>query len=235
MTTLSRVLRWTGLICAFSLGISAQTGNQVDPTIDFSFSLGRASGKGVGAPLLKKYRLMPEKKVAAIFLDHLDRKLSRKEAMELASHLINLSWEYRFDPALILSVIEVESTFRTEVVSPAGAIGLMQIMPATASAVAGWLGLPYKGPESLKDPKINLHIGVAYLAHLRDRYEGLSPYYHIAAYNIGPARLDQLRSRKNFKPVKTKEYYEKIRRGVPSWRYYRASNFWDKPGGHENT
>jgi soluble lytic murein transglycosylase-like protein len=104
-----------------------------------------------------------------------------------------------------------------------GAVGLMQIIPATGVVVARNLGLKLKVTERvLQDPFVNLTLGVAYLAWLRDHYHGLSPYYLEAAYNVGPAKLDELRSRKSFKPVNTKKYYEAIRRGVPGFRFYRG-------------
>jgi hypothetical protein len=59
------------------------------------------------------------------------------------------------------------------------------------------------------------------LARLRDKYEGLSPYYLVAAYNVGPGRMDELISQKFFKPVSTKRYYEAIRQGITDLRYYR--------------
>jgi soluble lytic murein transglycosylase len=124
---------------------------------------------------------------------------------------------------MILSLIQVESAFRSKVVSYAGAVGLMQIMPPTARVISKRYKIPYRGPKDLRNPYVNLTLGVTYLAELRDRYSGMSPYYHFAAYNVGPYRLDQLLLRKNFKPDKTKVYYDKIRNGVPGWRYYQRA------------
>jgi soluble lytic murein transglycosylase-like protein len=183
---------------------------QADPTDDLSISLSHPSAESA-------YRLMPEKRVTMILEDHLDG-FPESEAPLLARHLLELCRRYRFDPAFILSLIQVESGFRIDVESPFGAIGLMQIMPATALKMASDLGVKAR---SLTDPYYNLMIGVSYLAYLRDYYRGLPPYYLVAAYNIGPSKMDELRSRKSFKPVNTKKYYEAIRRGVPDFRYYR--------------
>ena len=68
------------------------------------------------------------------------------------------------------------------------------------------------------DPFTNLTFGVAYLAFLREHYRGLNPYYLLAAYNMGPAKMDELLSKKTFKPGKTKTYFEAIRRAVFDFR-----------------
>jgi soluble lytic murein transglycosylase len=148
------------------------------------------------------------------------------------------------DPALVLSLIEVESGFKPEALSEAGAVGLMQIMPSTAGVVLRDLNpdmdfmdlktlrmlqgmnrklLPTVLPKLLKDPFINLTLGVAYLGSLRDRYVGFHPYFPLAAYNLGPAKIDLLMSRKDFKPAKTKKYFEAIRQGVYRFKAYRKS------------
>ena len=64
---------------------------------------------------------------------------------------------------------------------------------------------------------------IAYLATLRDRYRDFTPYHLVAAYNLGPTRMDELLSRKSFKPVTTKKYYEDIRRGVQVFRFYTSN------------
>jgi hypothetical protein len=146
-----------------------------------------------------------------------------KLAPRLAEHLLDLCRRYRFDPSLLLALIQVESGFRAHAVSPKGAIGLMQVQPETAMAVVerhlrGASPLskePFLGPrveQALLNPFHNLSIAVAYLAYLRDRYIHRSAYVLLAAYNLGPTRMDELLSRKNFKPDKTKRYFDAIRR-----------------------
>jgi soluble lytic murein transglycosylase-like protein len=188
---------------------------QADPSDDFSFSFAQK-------PSTEINNLMSEQRVAAVLADRLD-VFPRSQVSRLARHLLGLCDKYKFDPALILSLINVESRFRIKAVSPVGALGLMQLMPPTAEHVADRNGLRYSGPRSLFDPFTNLAIGVAYLSMLRDKYRGSSPYFHIAAYNIGPGRMDELRARKSFRPTQTKKYYESIRKGVPVIRFYRGS------------
>ncbi|MGK5083130.1 transglycosylase SLT domain-containing protein [Bdellovibrionota bacterium FG-1] len=210
---------WTAAI-ALSLCLRGAGKQQADPTDDFSFTLDHSQQFEV-------FRLMPEHRVTEIFQDRLDL-FPRSEASKLSRHLLELCRQYRFDPAFVLSLIQVESSFRVKAVSPDGAVGLMQVMPATALKVAEGLGLNLLRAEThqslgsaLLDPFFNLKIGVSYLAFLRDRYEGLSPFFLVAAYNVGPGKVDELRLRKSFQPVNSRKYFDAIRRGVPDFRFYQ--------------
>ncbi len=89
------------------------------------------------------------------------------------------------DPAWVAAEIRAESVFNPNARSPANAMGLMQVVPATGASVARSLGLAgYGGAASLYDPDTNIAIGTAYLRQLLNTY-GL-PYLTIAAYNAGP-------------------------------------------------
>lgn len=92
-------------------------------------------------------------------------------------------------PATVLAIIRKESTFRPAIKSKAGAIGLMQVMPATASHTASKYGIPYAGAHQLTVPEVNLEIGTKYLAARLEQYGHLA--YAAAAYNAGPARVAQ--------------------------------------------
>jgi soluble lytic murein transglycosylase len=76
-----------------------------------------------------------------------------------------------------------ESSFDAGIVSGAGAIGLMQLMPATARQITG-RGQP--APD-LKNPHENMRLGIAYFQGLLAQFGGVRPYA-IAAYNAGPHR-----------------------------------------------
>ncbi|MCH8925279.1 MAG: transglycosylase SLT domain-containing protein [Proteobacteria bacterium] len=93
------------------------------------------------------------------------------------------------DPARVLAVSQVESGGYYLAVSHVGAIGLMQLIPATAEELAGKLELDWRGPDSLFDPVINVKLGTAYIKHLADRYGDVSTA--LAAYNWGPTRIDR--------------------------------------------
>jgi soluble lytic murein transglycosylase len=88
----------------------------------------------------------------------------------------------------ILSVMRQESLFRKDATSRADARGLMQLQPATASAVARRWRLPPLGHDALFDPKIAIPLGAAYLKDLYDRYHAQIALT-LAAYNAGPLPL----------------------------------------------
>lgn len=92
------------------------------------------------------------------------------------------------EDALVLAVMRHESAFRVDAVSPAGALGLMQIMPDTAAYVAARLKIGYEPSRLLGDPDFNITIGRAYLDHLLRLFDG-SYVLAIAAYNAGPNRV----------------------------------------------
>ncbi len=94
-----------------------------------------------------------------------------------------------FDPALVLAVIQVESGGYNLAVSHVGAMGLMQLLPATAEELADRLDLDWRGPDSLFDPVLNVKLGTAYIRHLTDKYGDVTTA--LAAYNWGPGRIDK--------------------------------------------
>jgi soluble lytic murein transglycosylase-like protein len=96
---------------------------------------------------------------------------------------------HSLEPTLVLAVMHVESRFYNFAVSPVGAIGLMQVMPATGAELAARLGVHWVGPQTLFEPTTNVRLGVAYLRELSDRYGRLETA--LAAYNWGPGRIDR--------------------------------------------
>jgi soluble lytic murein transglycosylase len=96
----------------------------------------------------------------------------------------------RPEPAFIHAIIRQESEFDIEAVSPVGARGLMQLMPATAQATARMIGLPYDRSRLTIDGDYNITLGAA---HLQDLVEGFNGSYIMAAaaYNAGGSRPRQ--------------------------------------------
>lgn len=91
------------------------------------------------------------------------------------------------DPELSLSIARRESEFNFGAGSPVGALGLMQLMPATAREVAGLLDLPFSRPRLTRDWRYNARLGAQYLSMLEAQF-GPSPVQIAAGYNAGPSR-----------------------------------------------
>ena len=90
----------------------------------------------------------------------------------------------QLDPYLIASIIRQETGFEPTTVSNAGAVGIMQIMPAEAATIAAQAGLPTPTRQDLFDPKVNIAIGAAEFAQKLAALNG-NPILAIAAYNAG--------------------------------------------------
>lgn len=95
--------------------------------------------------------------------------------------------ETGLDPFLVLALMKQESAFSPRARSHVGARGLMQLMPATAEEWAGRLRLGEVAAEDLYQPRLNLRLGIPYLAHLMERFG--SAEKALAAYNGGPTNV----------------------------------------------
>ncbi|HET7693736.1 MAG TPA: transglycosylase SLT domain-containing protein [Gemmatimonadota bacterium] len=89
------------------------------------------------------------------------------------------------DAYYVSALIRQESLYRPGAVSPVGAVGLMQVMPATGAEIADSTGWPQYDPAILTDPAISLHFGSRYLEDQLARFDGFWPAV-LAAYNGGP-------------------------------------------------
>jgi hypothetical protein len=95
----------------------------------------------------------------------------------------NAALRYQINPRLVLSMIAIESRFNPEAVSNRGAVGLMQLMPATAASL-GLVG------EDIKNPEKNIEAGVKYLDQMLRRYRDNLPLA-LAAYNAGYGNVEK--------------------------------------------
>ena len=119
-----------------------------------------------------------------------DRMDLSRYPMTYAPEIRAAAAEFSLDPAYVASVVLAESSFDAEAVSSAGAIGLMQIMPATGEWIAGKLEDEPFDVQRLYQPEVNLRYGCWYLRFLLDRYDE-DMYTASTAYHQGQGRVDQ--------------------------------------------
>jgi len=93
--------------------------------------------------------------------------------------------DHGVDPHLVAAIIREESTYNPSAVSPAGALGLMQVTPQTGEMIAHRLGAEAFNRDRLFDPTYNIKLGSRYLGQLAEKFNH-NPIYTIAAYNAGP-------------------------------------------------
>jgi soluble lytic murein transglycosylase len=97
--------------------------------------------------------------------------------------------KHGLNPAWILAIIRQESAFKADARSPAGALGMMQLMPRTAKEIAHHIKHPLPHHNALLHPESNIALGSAYLKKLKTRFQ--HPVLATAAYNAGPYRVSQ--------------------------------------------
>jgi soluble lytic murein transglycosylase len=116
---------------------------------------------------------------------------------------------YDLDAAFLAAVIEQESKFNADARSSAGAIGLMQLQPATAKGIALRTGGTKFVLSDLYDPELNVRYGAWYLHHLMAKYgdERLA----LAAYNAGQRNVDRWRAAgEGVQFPETRAYIDKV-------------------------
>ena len=134
---------------------------------------------------------------------------------------------HQLDPSLFYGHMQVESRYRPRVVSGADAIGLMQLLPQTASKVGQGIGLTIERSDLMR-PHINITLGAAYLGELVTRYHQQYPVA-IAAYNAGTQKVEEWLRRagehdldrwvENIPVEQTRNY---VRHVIAAWTKYTA-------------
>jgi soluble lytic murein transglycosylase len=155
------------------------------------------------------------------------RAAARPRAFEAAVNAA--ARRHNLDPNLLLAVMRVESVYQHRIVSYAGAVGLMQIMPRTGSLIARNMGHEQFGTDDLLDPRTNVEMGAWYLTSLIARFDGHLPLA-IAAYNGGPHNVRRwLRGRAEDMPLDAfletipfEQTHRYVRRVLTHYQAYRA-------------
>ncbi len=143
------------------------------PVLALSQESAEGAAKGFPVPLAQATYSVPE---------------SQSPAVPWYQHLQEAARAYGVDVHLLQAVVKVESDFDPYVVSRAGAIGLMQIMPATAAGFIGLRGTKQSLSQQLMDPAINVHAGALYLRSLMDTFSQRLDLA-LAAYNAGAGNV----------------------------------------------
>lgn len=135
---------------------------------------------------------------------------------------------FTVDKALVYAIVRQESRFNPQAVSHAGARGLMQVMPASATQVTGDRRYVRK-PRLLHNPAVNLRVGQDYLGYLMEQAVGPDLLKTVAAYNAGPGAVlstvqkvgdqDPLLMIECLPALETRNYVEKVMAAY--WAYKR--------------
>lgn len=137
---------------------------------------------------------VPELPAAAI----VTRDDLRHVPRSLVDTVLAAARKYDLSPLLLDAVARQESGYRVNAVSPVGALGVMQLMPATARML---------GVRNPLDPHANIEGGARYLRSLLDRFDG-NLSFALAAYNAGPRRVERARGVPRI--AETQNYVTKI-------------------------
>lgn len=127
-----------------------------------------------------------------------EQELDQRTRQFYDPYILQASEKYNVDPALVKAVIRVESNFNPLAVSPKGAQGLMQVMPATAAR--------YR-ENDMFSPITNIYVGTRHLAYLMKRYSDELPLV-LAAYNAGEENVDRYKGIPPFN--ETRNYVKRV-------------------------
>lgn len=141
----------------------------------------------------------------SIRLDH--RAQDPTPAVPFGEHMRAVAERVDLNPALLAAMARAESAFDAGAVSPKGARGLMQVMPATGRRFGA-------EPAQLFDPQVNLDAAGRYLAWLRERFADDLDLI-LAAYNAGEATVDRYQGVPPYR--ETRDYIRRVRSYLGEW------------------
>ena len=147
----------------------------------------------------------------------------KRDTARLSRQIVSECEKAQFDPMFVAAVIKSESFFNELARSNKGAVGLMQIMPATGKYLEKFRSeVDWPTPAKLTDAGYNIHLGVTYLKQLEEMYGG-NRVLTLIAYNWGPGKLDRaIRSGRGV-PAETVRYALKILSDRHGWLQQRTT------------
>ncbi|MBN1306342.1 MAG: lytic transglycosylase domain-containing protein [Chitinispirillaceae bacterium] len=157
--------------------------------------------------------------IAELLCSIVGKRLSSDLLLELSDIIYRNSSQFGYDPLLLLAVIKVESFFETNALgryrsgSLSGALGLMQLKPATAREIAMQLNMDLLSEKDLFKPEINVILGVAYLTSMISRFKSFK--LGLLAYNQGPGEVSRQLAEK--RPLSVK-YYQRVLRSYYAYK-----------------
>ena len=158
---------------------------------------------------------VPTKPVYRPFLllrRYMGRLKGRRETVEFDRLIVAACKRYGVEFALVKAIIKAESSFDPSALSPAGARGLMQLMPATAEQ---------HGVADIENPKSNIEGGVRHLRLLLNRFRG-NVTLSLAAYNAGPEAVDRYKGIPPY--AETQTYVQRVLQYRETYRQRSADS-----------
>ena len=151
----------------------------------------------------------------------INKKINIKEAYIISKHVWDYSIMFDVDPREVLAIMTQESRFNRTIVSNKGAVGLMQLMPATAMIYSEALGMVYHS-DMLINPEHNIKIAVSFIAHLSILYNNLNE--RLAYYNGGGYAVLYYRTKNKKLYKETKEFIDIVSRNYKNYCMVLAYN-----------
>lgn len=109
---------------------------------------------------------------------------------DYSEYVYKYAEEYNVDPLLVFAIIKAESNFNPNVISNSEAIGLMQLMDATAEELSNKLNILYVKKASLYNPELNIQLGTKYFSNLMKEYNN-NYMLALTAYNAGIGNVNK--------------------------------------------
>lgn len=192
-------------LCAALVGVAASAPSVLADSEIYGYVSPNGTISLTNVPSAGTYRRTPGKgRYHASIPDH-----------ELEDAVARYAREYRLAPALLMAVMKAESDFNPTIISKAGAVGLMQLIPETAIR---------HGVRNLYDTRENIAGGAKHLRYLLDRFRG-NIRLALAAYNAGERKVDRYGQIPPFKETKT--YVKKV---MNFYRDYRTKGQFEASG-----